>query len=215
MSLNVMRLLSLACFVFACLFLTSCGEPVHYTVRAQDVAAIAGESEQKVPLRAGFYMGKSFEMLPVSYGLWTTNMGSTDVEGRPYFEGAVRRMFQEVVPVSATDTIADFQKKNLDVIVTVGSIRCTLELLRGAMSPLESDWGLEVKAKLAAEWSVTSIDGKQLTFTNVLSEEKARKRMDNSGQRDALLKALDAHYRKAYADIVLTGWWKDPSLKSR
>jgi len=101
------------------------------------------------------------------------------------------------------------------VIVTVGSIRCTLELLRGAMSPLESDWGLEVKAKLAAEWSVTSIDGKQLTFTNVLSEEKARKRMDNSGQRDALLKALDAHYRKAYADIVLTGWWKDPSLKSR
>jgi len=211
MSLNVMRTFSLACFILACLFLASCGEPRRYTITAQDVAAIAGESEQQIPLRVGFYMDKRFEMLPCNYGLWSSGLGVTDIEGRPNFERAVQQMFREVVPVSATEAMEDFQAKNLDVVISIRVKSCTVDLVRGALTPFHQ----AVKARLAAEWSVTSVDGRLLTFTNAAGEGKAMLHMDGRGQREALLKALDAHFRKAYADIVMTGWWKDPSWKSR
>lgn len=211
-----MRALSLVCFTLVCLFLSSCGESPHYSITTSDIEALSGEIQQQIPLRVGFYMGEKCEKINYLYTYSPIYGGVTqmfvDVEVRPMFEQAVRRMFKEVVPVFATETSNDFRTKNLDAILSVGVITCEIYMER----PVISSWGHSsrlINAKLTAEWSVTSLDGVVLTSVKPFGEGRAKLGEYFEGHKDVVVAALNAHFDRAHSDIVMTGWWKDPSWR--
>jgi hypothetical protein len=202
------------CVVVSCCFLGSCAHWPLYTVTTQEVPTLAADPPQRIPLRAGFFMDERFQ--EVAYGgrgvafYHPGHKTAVDFDVRAAFEQATRRMFQEVVPVTATETSIDWQAKNLDVLVFAGRASCV------------SDWGRErwppnsqlIYATFIAEWSVMSPDGKMITRVRPAGEGQAPRRRSLIGLKEALVQAVDAHVGKVYDNIVMSAWWRDSSWKS-
>jgi len=189
----------------------------HDTIKTQDIAALVNDTQQKIPLRAGFFVDKRFERiiytgegsLYYTHGDWTRI--SFDVRGA--FQQSVQTMFKEVVPVSAGETLRDFEAKNLDVIVSVGPVVCESYLERSM--GLRFGWQWPINARITADWAITSQDGRLVTSTRALGEGRAEIGGKGQGCAQAFVQALDAQFKKAHDDIVMTAWWKGSSWKSR
>ncbi|MBN1361070.1 MAG: hypothetical protein JW993_10775 [Sedimentisphaerales bacterium] len=131
------------------------------------------------------------------------------------FAEAARRMFQEIVWVTGTDTIVNFKAKDLDVIVSVGRPVCLCELEGHYPKALIEFYVHTMNVRIAADWDITSPKGELVTSTRPVGEGRAKLDRNGACCRDALTMALDAHFRKAYKDVVMTAWWKDPAWKSK
>ena len=209
----------MVCFVLALCCLCSCGPklPV-YTIKPQDIPALTSDAQQQIPFRVGFFIDSQFEELTYTgmmyeRSLFTGPKGPVvDVEVRAAFEQAARRMFKEVVPITATETVPDWRAKNLNVVVAVGDIECTVEG-QGAKERWPPVRPL-LFATICAEWTILDPYGKPVTSMIVVGQGQARPSGGYKPQREAIVKALDAHFVKAYDNIVMTAWWRDSSWKS-
>lgn len=202
------------CMIVSCCLLGSCARWPLYEITTQEIPILTADSPQRIPLRAGFFMDERFREL--TYGgrgaafYHPGNKTAIDFDVRAAFEQATGRMFQDVVPITATETSKDWQGKDLDVLVSVGRASCV------------SDWGRErwppnsqlIYATFSAEWSVTSLDGKMITRVRPGGEGQAPRRRSLIGLKEALLQAVDAHIEKVYDNIVMSAWWRDSSWKT-
>lgn len=193
------------CVVASCFFASSCTQGSLDRVAATDIPALTEDPMERIPLRAGFFMDEKFKDVRYSgrgaSQYWVFHQGgikrSIDFEVRIAFEQAARRMFHEVVPITATETSKDWKAKNLDVVVFVGPAIC------------ESEFGHLIYTTLSAEWSIMSPDGKVITSVRPVGEGQ-----EQPGRaKEGLIKAVDAHIRKVYDDIVMSAWWRDSSRK--
>lgn len=204
------------CAVLACCCLTSCGGPGHYTVTTKDIPILADNAHQKIPFRAGFFMDERFAKVTYSVEALRRPLYEPPViefDARAALEQAVRRMFTEVMPVAATETIRDFEAKNLDVLVSIGPMNCESHLSRDAVVSLRSR--VPINIMVTMDWAVTSPDGRLVTSTKAIGEGQAQSGWNGEGCRDAFIVALNDHLKKAYGDIVMTSWWRDSSWKSK
>ena len=203
------------CAALMCCCLSSCAGPT-LTLTSQDVPALASDPPQQIPFRAGLFIGRQYEKL--NYGgrgaLWFTGRKGAyvDVDVRSLFEQAARRMFKEVIPIGATETPAEWRERHLDVVVSIGSITCLAEDqgLRERWPPVRS----LIFATIKAKWDIFSADGKLITSTTVAGQGQARPTRTYSASKEALAKAFEAHFSKAYDSFVATAWWRDSSWKT-
>jgi hypothetical protein len=160
---------------------------------------------EQIPLRAGFFMSEKCKDIrysgrgAIQYYRKGSIKRSIDFDIRKAFEQATRRMFQEVVPITATETSKDWKAKNLDVVVSVGPAVC------------ESEFGHMIYTTFSAEWSIMSPDGKLITSVRPVGETQVQ---PGGGAKKSLIAATDAHIRKVYDNIVMGAWWRDSSWKS-
>ncbi len=208
------NVLCMCCVIVSCCLLDSCAHWPLYKITTQEIPTLAADSPRRIPLRAGFFMDERFK--EVGYGgrgaafYHPGDKTAIDFDVRAAFEQATRRMFQDVVLITATETSKDWKAKNLDVLVSVGRASCV------------SDWGRErwppnsqlMYATFNAEWSVTSLDGRIITRVRPGGEGQAPRRRSLIGLKEALVKAVDAHIRKVYDSIVTSAWWRDSSWKT-
>jgi len=209
------RAVYVCCVVVSCCFLSSCAHWPLYKITTQEIPILIEDPAERIPLRAGFFMDEKFKEVRYSgKGAIFYQDGkktSIDFDVRTAFEQATRRMFQEVVPITATETSKDWKAKNLDVVVFVGPAICETYLGREKWIDY---WNMLMYATLSAEWSVTSQDGKVITSVRPAGEGHAPKRRNCIGLKEALVKAVDTHIRKVYDNIVMSAWWRDSSWKS-
>lgn len=202
---------------FLCLLLGSCSPSRYDTITTQDFPWLADNTQQRIPLRAGFFADKDLERIIYTgeVSLYYTNGDWTRIhfDVHEAFLQATQRMFGEVVPISAQETLGDFKAKNLDVIVSVRPVVCECYMERPPGLPFGWQW--LVNARITADWAVTSPDGRPVTWTKAVGEGRAQIGGKGQGCTQAFVEALDAQFRRAYGDIVKTNWWNDPSRKPR
>jgi len=172
------------------------------------------EQLQQIPLRVGFFMHSRFEELDYGGSISLTGLKEKPIKVkiRDLFEQAVRRMFTEVVPITMTETMQDWRAKNLDVVVTVGAISCLYDEqgLRERWPPARP----LMFATVAADWVILDSYGKPVISMNISCREQTPPTRTFVAHRNVIVKALDAHFVKAYDNIVMTAWWRDSSWKT-
>lgn len=202
------------CAVLVCCYVASCGGRAHHTIATGNIGALLEKPPQRIPLRAGFFIKEGLARVAYSVEalrrpLYEPPIIEFDV--RATLEEAMRRMFTEVVAVSAEDTLRDFQAKNLDVVVSVGPM--TYDSYLGREEMIRSRAPVNIVVTL--DWAVTSPDGKLVTSTTAVGKGQARSGWDGGGCRDAFIMAFSNQIKKAYEDIVMTAWWRDPSWRGK
>jgi hypothetical protein len=207
MRASVERAVYVCCVIVSGCFLSSCAQRPLWKITTQDIPILTEDPMERIPLRAGFFMNEkfkevlfggsgAFQYLYNNQGVMKSNI---DFDVRTAFEQAARRMFQEVVPITATETSEDWKTKNLDVVVFVSAPICT------------SEFGHLTYTTLSAEWSVMSPDSKMITSVRAVGEGQAQ---SGDGARGELIKAVDSHIKKVYDNIVMSAWWHDSLWKS-
>jgi hypothetical protein len=203
--------------LLAALMCASCSAP-KVRVTAQDVAALAGSPQPPIPLRAGLFTPEDLKNFN-----WTEAVGRgksdwlTGVEIRAMIEQAAPRIFKEVVLVTAAETPKDFQAKNLDVIVSVGSINISETPVAGSRIFGERLYGVDV----VAQWDISSPDGKRIFFCKPTGhgETKMPFPMGRTTAMELMKRsyvaAFDDQFKKAAAEITGSGWWKDTSWRTK
>jgi hypothetical protein len=218
MRASAKRAVHVCCVVASFCFLGSCAHWPLYKITVMEIPTLTENPPERIPLRAGFFMDDKSEDVGYFGSSWycyqdmeDPSKKSMDFDVRMAFEQATRRMFQEVVPITATETSKDWKAKNLDVVVSVGPAVC------------EARWGREtlflssrvMYTTLSAEWSIVSQDGKTITSVRPAGEGEAPRGENLIGLKKALVNAVDAHIRKVYDSIVMSAWWRDSSWKSK
>jgi hypothetical protein len=191
--------------LLAAAVLTACSTS-NVKVTAQDVAALNGSPQQVIPLRAGFFI--SDEILLA--GTRSPFVGGP--ETKQIFEQAARRMFKELVPLTASETPSDYRAKKLDVVVSVESIQPDEGAFRA--------FGERVaRIHVVAQWKIVSADGNRVFFTKTSGqgEVKIPFRPVNAVPywKKAFVLAFADHLKKASTEITGSGWWKDTSWRMK
>ena len=200
------------------LLLTSCSNPSpDVKVTQEDIEALKGDPAERIPLRAGFYMGPIFKNMFARLQLndWVENKFLPDAEINSMFHEAAGKMFDEIVPLSGTETSEDYRSKKLDVVLVVGRISVSDNTQEG----FRAFGGRLFKTRVFGKWEVSSVDGRRIYFTDVTGEGEAKMGFTNSEKpkqnKKAFVAAFDDHFKRAYKDVVGSGWWKDSSWKSK
>jgi len=187
-------------------------------VTAQDVAGLAGNSPPPISMRVGLFIPEDLKKFN-----WTEAVGRgksdwlTGVEIQAMIDQAARRTFKEVVPVTAAETARDFQAKNLDALVSVGSISVSEVPVTGSRVFGERLYKIDV----VGQWDVSSPDGKRLFFTKPIGHGETKmpfpmgRTTMNELCKKTFVLAFDDHFEKATAEITASGWWKDTSWRSK
>ena len=187
-------------------------------VTAQDVAGLASSSPPPISMRVGLFIPEDLKNFN-----WAEPFGRgrsewlAGVEIQAMIEQAARRMFREIVPVTAAETAKDFQAKNLDALVSVGFITVTEVPLAGSRLVGERLYKVDV----GGQWDVSSPDGKRLFFTKPSghAETKMPFPMGPTTARELLKKtfvvAFNDYFGKVTAEITASGWWKDTSWRNK
>lgn len=146
--------------------LTGCSTS-NVKVTAQDVAALIGSPQQVIPLRAGFFISGDPDKILVA-GTKSPFLGGPEIQ--QIFEQAARRMFNELVPLTASETASDYQAKNLDVVLSVESIQPDEGAFRA--------FGERVaRIYVVAQWKIVSADGIEFSSRKPADKEKLRFRL--------------------------------------
>jgi len=199
------------------LLCASCSTP-KVRVTAQDVAGLASSSPPPISMRVGLFIPEDLKNFN-----WTEAVGRgksdwlTGVEIQAMIDQATRRMFKEVVPVTAAETAKDFLAKNLDALVSVGSINVAEVPVAGSRMVGERLYKIDV----VGQWEVSSPDGKRLFFTKPSGHGETkmpfpmgRTTMAELSKKTFVL-AFNDYFNKATAEITASGWWKDTSWRSK
>lgn len=207
MRANTKPAVHICCLVAFCCLLSCCANRPHWTITVSEIPILTQEPTGRIPLRAGFFMDEKSEHIRYSgrgASLYQDyHQGDVrrniDFDVRAAFEQVTRRMFQEVVPIAATDASEDWKKEDLDVVVFVGAPVCEVE------------FGHVIYTTFSAVWSVLSPDGGMITSVRPVGEGQVQ---PGGSAKEVLIAAVDAHIRDVYDNLVASAWWRDSSWKS-
>ncbi len=198
------------------LLCASCAAP-KVRVTAQDVGNLTSRSASPIPLRVGLFLPEDLKNFN-----WTEAVGRgksdwlTGVEIQAMIDQAARRMFKDVALVAAGETTKELQAKNLDALVSVGSINVTEVPVTGARMFGERLYQVDV----VGQWDVSSVDGKRLFFTKPVGHGQVKMPFPMGRTtmaelcKKAFVLAFNDHFEKATTEITVSGWWKDTSLRN-
>jgi hypothetical protein len=183
-------------------------------ITAPDVAALATPPKPAIPLRVGLYIPpglKDFNYTE-SIGRGRTEW-LTGVEIQAMIENSARRMFREVVALAPTDTTKEFQARNLDAVVSVGSV-----LIKE--TPAAFAHRLHM-VDVSATWDISTTSGKIIFSSKPVGHGERNipwPIMVDAMQRlmkEASVAGFADYFGKVETEIQGSSWWKDESWRSK